>query len=350
MRLREYQNILNENIPKLDSLNVQNVNSNRPNDKIIRNLNQFSRAIQKFQKANLFESQIESIKKEYNFVINRHEDSIILDANASNAFMIKVNELKSIAKNLKQTIDNILPEENKDSINIKLPEYTNIEKVADFFNDLKSMLFVFQYYGEEAKFETFDRGSEWALITIAGTLGTFIYQIVDKGIDLRNKFLEGNKTIIDIEREKAEIEHIKAKAKGEEANTLKIKIEALQAVLIIMEASRDSEIKSYRESLIKELCKNIVLPEGRNQQEFEDRLGISLEKAGELTDKGMEIHPAFIASNKVKQVAAELQKKVETHKRLMIELTKQKLLTTDSTEEETEQSKIDETEIIEGEQ
>ena len=130
MRLRDYQKLLGENIPLL-KITFSNV-TNNANLKQLTNYVNAMKATHIFEENGLFIDLIASIKNYVDIYNNNYEPFIVYSSVANDINNI-INNLSKNATTLKHTIDNILATENENCIYFKLPEYKNIDELADFF-------------------------------------------------------------------------------------------------------------------------------------------------------------------------------------------------------------------------
>ena len=320
VRLRDYQKLLAENIPLLEFEASAVLNNDR-----LRKLTNYvkaMKAVQAFEKNNLFIDLISLIKQYPDVYNNNYEPYIVNETIASKIY----NTLESIVKNakiLKNTIDNILSKENENFIYFKLPQYRNIEELSEFFNNLKLILNVFRYLGCEPEFKGFDVGSEYVLFCFSALpLLMLLYQIADKSLTLRNKKLEGDKTIADIE-----------KLRSQKNN---MDIDSINKIIQCLKISNENEYNKLRESLINEMISISDLKlDRKDKNEFKNLLSIALEKSGQLIEKGMKLIPALCTTNEILQITEELNKNIQAYEKAYIGINEMRLLTenTSSSEE-----------------
>lgn len=311
MRLRDYQKLLAENIPllKIEMTTVTNNGSLRQ----LTNYVKAMKATHIFEDNNLFIDLITSIKN-YEDVYNNNYEPFVVNMNVANDINNTINSLSRSAKTLKNTIDNILATENENCVYFKLPEYENIDELAEFFNTLKLILKVFNYIGEEPKFNGFDMGSEYVLFCFAALpYLVLLYQIADKSLALRNKKLEGDKTVAEIEKLKSEKQNLD--------------IDSINKIIQSLKDTNEEELSKLKDNLIEEIISIAKLDNKKNDGEFKNLLSVALEKSGLLLEKGMKLIPALTTSQEIMQLSSDLDKHIKTYQNAYIGIREMRLLT-----------------------
>ncbi len=311
MRLRDYQKLLEDNIPLLD-VNITSVQYNSS----VRQLNDYinaMKAVHIFENNNLFMDSVEIIKQ-YEQVYNNDQEPFIVSTDIANSIKKTVDNLCQSAKTLKNTLETIITSEDNNCMYFKLPNYTNIEELSDFFDALKTILYVFKYAGSEPEFRGFDVGSEYVVFYFgAVNLLILLYQILDKSIALRNKKLEGDKTL-------AEIEKLKSEKRNLDINSFETVIKALHD-------TNTEEYNSLRNAIVEEITSTTKINiNKKDENEFKNHIGKALEKAGLLLEKGMKLIPALSATQEITQATINLNKHITTYQNAYIGINEIRLL------------------------
>ena len=311
MRLRDYQKLLGENIPLL-KITFSNV-TNNANLKQLTNYVNAMKATHIFEENGLFIDLIASIKNYVDIYNNNYEPFIVYSSVANDINNI-INNLSKNATTLKHTIDNILATENENCIYFKLPEYKNIDELADFFNTLRLILKIFNYLGEEPKFNGFDTGSEYVQFCFTAVpFLILLYQIADKSLALRNKKLEGDKTIAEIEKLKSEKRNLDA--------------DSIDKIIQGLKETNEQELNKLKDNLTEEIISIVELNDKKNDGEFKNLLCVALEKSGLLLEKGMKLIPALTTSQEIMQLSSELNKHIQMYQNAYIGIREIRLLT-----------------------
>jgi len=315
MRLRDYQKLLEDNIPNILTITGEGVPNNSSVIKLRTYITSMN-AIHAFENSNLFPDLIEKIKQ-FTEVYNNNYEPFIIASNDYNTISSIVEKINEAAKSFKATLDRILSEENENSVNFKLPKYSSIDELIEFFNDLKPILSVFQYQGVKAEFQGFDTGSEWIQFLLNGTYicAPLLYIMADKSLILRNKKLEGDKY-------KAEIEKLKSEK-------LSIDIKNVSEIINKIDEIQLKERTELKEKLIEQIIveSGVSLSKNNNRNEFKTRIGLALDKLGGLIEKGMKIVPAISAPSEIKELSLSLDKQIDTYQAAYLGISEMKLLT-----------------------
>lgn len=318
MRLRDYQNLLEINIKRLKSVTLSIVGGT-PRGLIreykISGLIEFNTVVEEYQNTNLFNDVTKNYKN-FDF-LKRTKNEIILDENEYKQLKSMVDSLNIQSNNLKIAIDNILKNEDKNTINLKVPSsISNISDFRDFINNLDLMFHVYKELSCDINFKGVDSGSSWIVVAFAASpivkkCIEFFLEIAEKSLELRNLKLDGD-------RKKLELEELKQKISAKEYNNL---IKARQE-------KNEENYANLREAIAIQLLNNLKLEEIEitNRNELIEKTKMSLDKMGELLDAGMEIKPALNASEEVKHISDNLNKALDEHKKFLIGLSQQKLI------------------------
>lgn len=317
MRLRDYQDLINKAIPIIQAFGTSNNLELGVSDSYkFYGVQDFLKIVTIFKENKLFKDCTDIVDSIKNFS-NTIENTVIVNTeNRQNLINVKTDLLNSL-KNLQKIINEILTPEDKNILNIKLPEcYSSIDDYINFFQELKDICFPFKYLNEEITIINFDVGSEWIGIKISETcIGLFI-SIVDKSANLLNKMLECKKLIAEINKTKSE----------QNAANLK----AIETTLNIIEQNNIKEVEDYKNVLIEEAIKEsqfVFENNNINENEFKNHLRKSLEKIGKLLIQGMEIVPAINSKPEIKELSQKATKNIQEKRKLIIGCDNQKYLT-----------------------
>lgn len=349
MRLRDYQNLLNSCIPKLESISMQIIDNRAhgiSNDAKVQGLIDFNDAIDELINAKIFEKLTSKIRNLKFF--DRISNTVTVQENEYRTLNDLKNQLVNEMQNLKQTIDNILPKEDEYSISIKLPEYETFEEYNNLFKSLKVVFSTFEQLQYVTELKTFETGSKWIDIKfekpnkedIKSILLaiSILFNMANFSLDLRNKYLEGEKSIAYLKQYETQVNDSERKK--------------LLEVYEILQKEDKAKYESYKEQIIEKIINESGIELDNTQRnDLTPRIGASIEKLGELIDEGMEIKPALNASEEIKQISEQFNISLEEHKKILIGINSQKLIeqkdkTEDNTNktEENQEENIDEQE------
>lgn len=342
MRLRDYQNLLKEVLFKLKQINKTNVpNQTRGlgvvNDARVSGLIEYNQAIDKLIQANLFEDLTTKIRV-YE-VFHRAENEVIVGDSSWSSLKSLNEKLIIRIHDLVNTLNNILTEENRESINIKLPEYKTFEEYNNLFKSLKIVFAPFDFLQVTTNLNNFETGSKWINISFnkpskedLKTIALYVllfFNMANGSLDLRNKYLEGEKSI-------AYIKQYETQVSEQERKKL---LEAFE----ILHKTDNNKYEQYKEEIIKKILTDSGIElSDENKNEIMPRMGTSLETMGKLMDEGMEIVPALNAPDEIKILSTNFNEKLEEHKNLMIGVNTQKLIEKKNIEENIQEDKKNE--------
>lgn len=305
MRLRDYQELLNRAIPIIEQWTFI-IDPNNSNIYKISNTHPLLLILNEYKEANLFGTIIANILKVPNLKTTLESTLTVNTSTKSNLESYKTQLLNS-SKDLLNTLNNTLPAEKTNILNLRLPEdYSSIDDYIDFFESIKIVCSPFKYLSEEVTIVNFDTGSQWIGIDIADLNAGLLLSLADKSANLFNKILECRKNIAEIE-----------KAKAGQSNE---KIKAISTTIDIIESQNKKELKAYKETLIEEAIKEskFLIKQEQNENEFKNHLRKAMEKLGELAIRGLKIVPAINAKPEIKQLATQANKNIEEKRRLII--------------------------------
>ena len=325
MRLRDYQYLLDQCINLLNKLSGQiirnNTNRGIQNDFKVIGLKSFNKAINLLKEHNLFEDKLKELEA-IKYIDRASDDIVILQNEYNNLKSIRDNIITQ-AQNLKATIDNILPTEDEYSINIKLPEYKTFEEYNNLFKSLKTVFSTFDHLQYVTELKNFETGSKWITIKFEKPNTediksiilaiSILFNMANFSLDLRNKYLEGEKSI-------AYIKQCEIQANEYERKKL---LDAYD----ILQKQNNEKYNSYKEQLIEKILKDSGLELDNTQKnDITPRISASMEKLGELLDDGLELKTALNAPEDIKQISENFNISLEEHKKIQLSINPQKLL------------------------
>lgn len=316
MRLRDYQDLINRTIPIIEQLSISQTPINGyPNLFQVSNVQNFLRITEELKQAKLFLTSISQIDNVANLK-NAAENVISINSQSKNILNNIKTEVLNSAKLLQKTLNEVLTEEDSDTLSIKLPpNYSSIKDFKNFFDELEIICMPFKYINEEVQITCFDVGSEWiGLKLISNSIGLFL-SLADKSANLFNHVLECQKTIEELEKVKLD--------KSES------KIKIINQTIDLLKKDKEKEREEYIDKLIEEAIaeSKIVLKKDINNNEFKNHLRKSMEKLGSLIIRGLDIVPALKAKPEIKQLSMKATANIEEKRKLIIGIDNLKYLT-----------------------
>lgn len=290
MRLVEIHSLLKKIIPSLKFTST-------PIDQNNIKLSDFREAICSIKRLNdsgLFRSQTQQILSIENLILATSEE-IIINNNVLNNFANIFNSLKNKIYVLNETLRELLPEQNVDSISIRLPDDINLRTAGQYLIDIEKILsqsLINEYIKGEVKLLSFDRGSEWIDIFLGSGLATsFFFGIVRFYYECK-------------ERE------IQLRAKEDLVTDLHLQVEYREAI-------RNAILKKIEEENEKDfldLLKTGGIPESDHEQR--KRIELSTSMLGKMLEAGLQVHPSLNAPNELTNILPDPAKVLDLIKQL----------------------------------
>ncbi|HEX8565325.1 MAG TPA: hypothetical protein VF648_06610 [Pyrinomonadaceae bacterium] len=161
MRLQQLRQILLQNLTKL------NISTDGIGGFVhLANLNEFRTAIDELDKLNLFYKQTSAIKE--SGVYKRFDDSLMVDSQDWQKVRPVIAELYSVVEKFIEAL-NIHPNDEANTIAIKLPQVNDFDDLIVVFNELKKAIAIpitNEEIGGTVKIEGVDNGSIWFYVAL----------------------------------------------------------------------------------------------------------------------------------------------------------------------------------------
>lgn len=240
----------------------------------INNLNEIRKVISAFADIAIFEEYVNALKSSAIFTTRNNEMNFQLGE--GQVINRNLTTLKNLSENFLNTLTNTLPEENINSVNIKLPEVTDFAELSIVSRELhialSQVLFNDEIHGE-TKIVSVENGSIWFNVFVGATAVSVVASLAWAAAVIFKKIQEG-------------------KLLAQQVQSLKVKNESLEDILKAQKAETELMIDAEAAHINSEYFKN-------NAPENIERIKNSIKILSELIDKGAEIHPALIAPEHV---------------------------------------------------
>jgi hypothetical protein len=185
--------------------------------------------------------------------------------------------LDRLFEGLKLALEQVMPQEKPNSINIKLPPVNDFDELSKYSRDLHLALTQVLYLDEvnsSVKIESVENGSIWLNVLIEGAIGlSIVGSLVWAGAVIYKKVLEG-------------------KMMEQQLRTLSIRADSMEDVRKAQTQSLTMLLEAEAEHINSVSFKKNV-PDNLN------RIKNSIELFASLLDKGAEIHPAIGAPEEI---------------------------------------------------
>lgn len=238
-------------------------------------LNKIRPIITELNELNLFEAQVNFLKN--SIVFTSTNDLMQIQYTEGNQVVVTLANLKSLTQNLAAVLSNVIPEEDADSINIKLPPINDFEELSKVSHDIHISLTQILYNEEingQTKIVSVENGSIWLNVFIGGAGGVAIVgALVWSAAVIYKKIQEGRL--------------LEQTVRG-----MEVKNTSIEDILTAQKKSTELMIKAEAEYIQTTHFKE-------NAPENIERIKNSVKTLAELIEKGAEIHPALVAPEQV---------------------------------------------------
>lgn len=243
-------------------------------------------AVENFRKVGLFSSATAEITA-ISTVYGNQLEQLQVDQITQDSFVKAVEKLKASCTALVEVLETVIPRQSSDSLSIRLPSYSQLSDLRDFFEDFNTVVsqsLLNEHVKAEVQLVAFDTGSLWLDILLGGQLAlSFFASLVWSAAVIRKKIVEGQLL-------------------EQQVRSLKIKNESLEDIRESSRKHQELLLKAESENLIKQL--NLPKPD----HEYEERLKHSIQVMAELIAKGTEVHPSLTAPEDVKNLLPDFKK------------------------------------------
>lgn len=271
MRLREVAQILEKNYPRLTYTSVQ------VGDFI--EITEFIDAMIAIEEMSNFPFLRDDIKKLINMpeiYNNRSSDNKVrVSTTQYRDFSDIMGKLISKCSTVLVAINGSVTEESDCSLNVKLPDYDDLAKIARFFQDLNSALTLSlgdPKIGGKIEVKAFETGSLWVTISVGTTVAVkLLTHIAHSALAVKKKYYEIEKTKLDLQ------------AVGMNLEFQKHYLDAASSALDLLVKGHAANLVKSHEEL------------NNSDHEYTARLEKSIQLIGKLFYEGTEIHKALNA-------------------------------------------------------
>jgi hypothetical protein len=264
----------------------------------IRNINTFNRFLSHVKAFNICRPQIEFLE---NSIIGKTaQDSLLSDSGVAVPIQNNADSLITSLTALLTVLNQLVPEDDENSVIIKLPDPSDFKQAIDFQNQFFTAIsqnIINPEIGGEIILKEWEPGSFWMTLFLKTSAAvTLVAQMAWSAAVVLKKYQE-------------------FKILEEQTKSLKIKNEALTEI----QRGIQEEMKLILESEAKTLqIHNFKKSDNHEQVE---RLKMGIKTFMELIDKGAEIHPALNTPESVKNLFPNFKKlsSVESRIKLLTE-------------------------------
>jgi hypothetical protein len=272
--LKHIKHYLEKYLKQLD-WKTENVTQGQTNLLKFSNLTTLRIVINGISGLGLFELSLLELKDSVIFTSNN--DQMTIQYAEGQKLSNNLALLKVLITNFLALLKNTIPDENENSINIKLPQINDFDELSKVSREihlgLSQVIFNDEINGK-TKIESVENGSIWLNVFVGGAAAlSVIASLVWASAVIYKKIQEG-------------------KLLSQQVRGLNVKNESLEDILKAQKAETDFMIQAEAENIASEHFQN-------NIPENIERIKNSISTFAGLIERGAEIHPALIAPEQV---------------------------------------------------
>lgn len=272
-----------QNILKRLEWNAENVTSGQIINMRLSGLNNIRTVINDIKSLNLFDGIIDSLSK--SVIYTTANDQMSIQLQEGRAIEENLILLKTLSTNFLNVLLTTVPEEDINSINIKLPPVNDFDELSKVSREIHIGLTQVIYNDDingQTKIVSVENGSIWLNVLVGATAVTVIASLVWASAVIYKKILEG-------------------KLLAEQVRGLKVKNDSLEDILKAQKVETDLMIQAEAEHISSEHFRE-------NTPENIERIKNSITTFADLIGKGAEIHPALVAPENVSNLFPDATK------------------------------------------
>lgn len=279
MRLRDLKKLIGENVKSLTFDNEQ-----RGADFVVSDFHDAIEAILNMKNISFLRKDIMNIQSIEDIFYNRNE-RVIVNNSMFSAFTHALDTIRLKCHVALDMLSDVLPEQDEFSASIKLPNYTTLAELAEFFSKIDKIFnqtFTHENIETIPKLQNFDSGSFWVEIVVGTTALTFLVSMTWAAAVVRKKLLEGDLL-------------------EQQVRSYELKNDAMEALKDGFKKSLDTVVEVETRNLLNN--SNIDY-----DNEYLERAKYSVKALGELLYQGAEIHTAIDAPEAVQNLLPDYSK------------------------------------------
>lgn len=247
-----------------------------PNGQLIKftGLNGIRNAINEIEALNLFDNITSNLKG--SIIYTSANDSMNVQPGEGSGVNAQLTILKTLTQNFLTILLKTVPEEDVNSINIKLPDIKDFDELSKISRDIHlalTQVIINDDINGETKIVSVENGSIWFNVFVGATAVTLVASLAWSAAVIYKKIQEG-------------------KLLAEQVRGLKVKNDSMEDILKAQKSETELVITAEAEYINTQFFKD-------NAPENIERIKNSITTFAELIGKGAEIHPALVAPEDV---------------------------------------------------
>ena len=284
MRLRDIGNVIDENI-KLLQHRLLKISSD-PNQLRLDNVFNIRESVERISGTGVFDSEIIPIKKFETLFLSSTDSIVLLKSEATELsnhiirLSNRMNVFNSVAKQ-------VLPEQNENSLSIRLPDTRSLAELSDIFSKLDKIfnqLLVHKKIKGGVALQNFDTGSEWIEILFNSIKAVFIISTLAYMVILVKREEIKNQELLEVVRNR------------------KITNDLIERL--------SEEMLAQSSKLIDDKMSEFIQEAGidKKDNEYFERYKNCVSILTELIDKGLKFFPSTKSPNDIKSILPDFSK------------------------------------------
>lgn len=274
MKLKEIKRILQAQLTELE-IKTEQSTANNQTFLTFKGAKNYRMSVEKIAQTGLFKNEIDELRNTLLFTSGQPDVRVI--NNEARVIVEQTDRFKKLATGLLETLKEVTPEENPDSVSIKLPNVTDFEDLSRFSSDFHKVLsqaIINEEIGGKVEISSVENGSIWLDVLLGSSAAvTLVAGLAWSGAVIFKKIQEGR--ILE-----------------KQVKALDIKNDGLKEIQEKQKIQLDQLVEMEAKHLFSENFKE-------NDPEQIERLKHSIKLLADLLFKGAEVHPALQAPEKV---------------------------------------------------
>ncbi|MCW5198720.1 hypothetical protein VU06_03110, partial [Desulfobulbus sp. F3] len=244
--------------------------TNDSNNRRVEGISRFRIAIQQIENTGAFKKELEDVKNINKTIFIAHDDSVALSKDISSKLISLSIQLHNKLNISATVLSAILPQQDQNSISIKLPKIHNLKELSNIFGKLDvifEQLIVNDFVEGRVNLQNLDTGSEWLEVVFdsAKSIGVVV-SVIYSVVRLQREYIR-NKEFLEIARNK------------------KITNDIYENL--------GRQLLEENKRLLEEQAKGIAAEAGAdNEHEYIERVKYGIKELTDLIDKGLKFFPA----------------------------------------------------------
>ncbi|MCW5200751.1 hypothetical protein VU07_02920, partial [Desulfobulbus sp. F4] len=260
--------------------------TNDSNNRRVEGISRFRIAIQQIENTGAFKKELEDVKNINKTIFIAHDDSVALSKDISSKLISLSIQLHNKLNISATVLSAILPQQDQNSISIKLPKIHNLKELSNIFGKLDvifEQLIVNDFVEGRVNLQNLDTGSEWLEVVFdsAKSIGVVV-SVIYSVVRLQREYIR-NKEFLEIARNK------------------KITNDIYENL--------GRQLLEENKRLLEEQAKGIAAEAGAdNEHEYIERVKYGIKELTDLIDKGLKFFPASISPSEIKSKLPDFTK------------------------------------------